>query len=125
MSSRRARHTRVFTATSELSVNTATSASDRPSMTASANAMRVRIAIDDLVLDDFEVDRGRLAACDREVRSTGCDRLAPAGQRAVAAERWQGPEDLQERVLDQIFDVAVGAQDPVQGVVNTRLLRME
>src|SRR5687768_8648805 len=87
--------------------------------------MRVGIAIDDLVLDDFEIDGRRLAPLDREIGGSRRDGLAPARKRAVAAERGQRAEDLEERVLDQILELAVVAEDAKQRVVDGLLEAVE
>lgn len=67
----------------------------------------------------------RLAPRDREIGGAGGDGLAPARQRAVAAEGAEPAEDLEERVLDQILELAVGAEDPVERVVNAAALGVE
>src|SRR5437763_1718462 len=87
--------------------------------------MRVGIVVRDGVLDQIEIDRRGLTARDREMCDARRDRLAPPGQRAVAAERRQRAEDLEERVLDQIFDLAVRTEDAIQRVMHRLLLRLE
>src|SRR5262249_28735321 len=72
-----------------------------------------------------QVDGLRAAPADREVRHPRGDRLAPPAERAVAAERRQRAEDLEERVLEQVLEVAVRAEDPEQRVVDRRALGQE
>jgi len=68
----------------------------------------------DGVLDQRELDRRWPAFRDREIGDADRDRLTPPAERAVAAERVHGAKDLDEGVLQQILELAVGAQDAIQ-----------
>src|SRR5258706_6903784 len=89
------------------------------------DAVRVGLTIRQDVFDKIEIDRTRLATRDREIRDAGRDGLTPPLQRAVATERRQRAKDLEERVLDEVFDIAVRPEDPEQRVMDGQLHRLE